>query len=163
MSTRHPSPGLFVAQLDSRAGRRTLEDRAAELATVETLTGSNDLFLLRVREPASSPRETWQQLHEALGDVAVSPAIVDDRGALSYPTGRLAVRFKAAPSPRQLEEFAEQMDLLLVSTNKFVSSQAVFAPRRRGGYLPDVVERVETDGRVQRAWPEALAMFTRDV
>jgi hypothetical protein len=163
MSERQPSQDLFVVRPDDRNDRRAIEDRVREIASVESLPGHEDLLLLRIRDLGSKPKDTWTRLHDALGDLHVAPAILDERGAVSYPTGRVAVRFKHAPKSNDLERFADKRNLKLVTVNKYVAEQAVFEPQGSGAYLPDVVKSVEADADVDTAWAESLSGYKRGV
>ena len=163
MSERQPSQDLFVVRLDDPKDRLAIEKRVGEIASVEPLPGHEDLLLLRIRDLGSKPRATWARLHDALGDVYVAPAILDERGAVSYPTGRVSVRFKNAPETKDLERFAEKRNLKLVTVNKYVAEQAVFEPQGSGEYLPDVVKSVEADADVDTAWAESLSSYKRGV
>jgi hypothetical protein len=96
------------------------------------------------------------------GSLAVEPVMVDEAGSLHYPTGRIAVRFKAPPGERELTRFAERYALHVLARNKYVPSQVVFEPQDpTARYLPDLVDAVDAEGGVEAAWPETLSEYRR--
>lgn len=162
MPRDEPSQDQFVITLADASDRGELESRASDMGSLEPLPGRDDMFLLRLRATPQRGRAAWQQLRAVLGSrFPIDPVILDERGTPRYPTGRIGVRFKRAPERRELEEFAERMSLRLVDVNKYVAAQAVFEPTQQPRYLPDVVDAVASDERVDRAWPEALAAYRR--
>jgi hypothetical protein len=161
VDTRKKAHDLFAVRIDPSTDRGALESNVAKIGSLESLPGRDDLLLLRVRDSSSAPRATWERIHDALGDVPVVPVMVDERGTPAYPTGRVSVRFKEAPEPRELERFAEGLNLRLVGVNKFVTAQAMFEPKDRTEYLPDIIDSVAADDRVDSAWPESISAYRR--
>ena len=161
MDTRKKSRDLFAVRIDPSTDRRALESSVAGIGSIEPLPGRDDLLLLRVRDSSSAPRGTWARIHDALGGLPVAPVMVDNRGTPAYPTGRVSVRFKEAPQPNELERFAEGLNLRLVAVNKFVTQQVMFEPKDRTEYLPDIIDSVAADERVDSAWPESVSAYRR--
>jgi hypothetical protein len=105
-------------------------------------------------------RTVWQRVRDSAEWVA--PVVVDESGRSSFPTGSIGVRFREAPTDGDLQAFAEEHGLRLLRRNEYVAEQAVFAPVGSGTtFLPDVVDRLREDPRVQTAWPVTTSAYER--
>jgi hypothetical protein len=91
-----------------------------------------------------------------------APTIGEEREE-SYPTGELSVRFSAPIDDTSLVEFVRSHGLELRRRNEFVPEQVVVAPADpHGTWLPDLVDRLNEEGRVASAWPNTLSRYERD-
>ena len=96
------------------------------------------------------------------GAVAWAAPIIRDERAESFPTGEVTVRFSAAPEPDGLESFIERHALELRRRNEFVPEQVVVAPAApQGAWLPDLVDELNLDSVVAKAWPNTLSRYRR--
>ena len=110
-----------------------------------------------------APFDGWSQLRAALGKTsAVQPVLLDDAGGRHLPTGEVTVRFKHEPPAKDLEEFAARHDLTLVRRNEFEPGQVVFLPTDAPNvFLPNLVEALERDAAVHRAWANTRSSYQR--
>ena len=128
-----------------------LRERLGTDADVEPM--SDGLALV-----TTGPTVSWQ------GTPAewVAPVVVDESGRAGFPTGSIGARFRAAPSDDELQAFAGEHGVRLVRRNEYVPEQAVFAPVASGTtFLPDLVDRLRDDSRVQAAWPVTRSAYER--
>jgi hypothetical protein len=80
----------------------------------------------------------------------------------SYPTGEISVRLHDALDQANLEHFVRDHGVELRRRNEFVPEQIVVAPSgQQKTWLPDLVERLNTDVRVTKAWPNTLSRYQR--
>jgi hypothetical protein len=138
-----------------------VQEKLGELADVKALT--EDLVLVTPRETDGDRSAWWERIRDAVESAEwVAPVVVDEAGRASYPTGAIAIRFLEAPSEGELEELGAEYGLRLLRRNPYVSEQAVFAPAEpRETFLPDLVDRVEDNPRVQAAWPVTVSRYER--
>lgn len=148
-----PAPGVAVSDVEGVLG---------EAASLEKLKSPRGGFVAKLESAPSNVREGWEALHSILGERAeVLPALVDERGKLSFPTGRLTVRFAKAATDDELASFAERYGLEQVRRTAFTRNQAVFAPQARGVFLPELCEGISHDDAVADAWLDAEAEYRR--
>ena len=108
----------------------------------------------------TAEQTAWQRVRDSAEWVA--PVIVDESGRPSFPTGSIGVRFRESPTDGELEAFANEHGLRLIRRNEYISEQAVFAPVESGTtFLPDVLDRLSDDPRVQTAWPVTTSAYER--
>jgi hypothetical protein len=122
-------------------------------ADVEVEPMADDLALVTAERTVSwrRSRAEW-----------VAPVVVDEGGRPGFPTGAIGVRFHEAPADGELQAFAGEHGLRLLRRNEYVPEQAVFAPVASGTtFLPDVVDRLRDDPRVQTAWPVTRSAYER--
>jgi hypothetical protein len=151
---------LVVHVSASRAAE--VRERAEALGTLEALEGHEDLFVLRLREPQSEARGAWNTVQHALGvGCEVEPVLVDAQGEAHYPTGRIEVRFREAPSDPDLERFAAEHGLRVRGRNRYVSVQAEFQIAEPGRFLPDLIDGIERSAAVRAVWPDTLSRYRR--
>lgn len=162
MRAYRPSIDRFVINV-RHAGHGALVKLAGAVGVIEPLKGHDDLVVLRLPDGGDEPREAWSRVvHAVGGSLSVEPVMMDETGSPHYPTGRIAVRFKAPPGEGELTTFAERHALRVLSRNKYVPSQVVFEPQDPAAcYLPDLVEAVDAEGGVEAAWPETLSEYRR--
>jgi hypothetical protein len=85
-----------------------------------------------------------------------------EAGEESYPTGEVSIRFSAPLESEDLEGFVRKHALQVLRRNEFVPEQVVVAPTEpRGTWLPDVVERLNGEHVVAKAWPNTLSRYRR--
>jgi hypothetical protein len=133
-----------------------LRRRLGRDAEVEPM--ADDLTLVTAEQTVS-----WQRIRDAVGSAEwVAPVVVDESGRPSFPTGSIGVRFREPPADGELQAFADDHGLRLLRRNEYVAEQAVFAPVDSGTtFLPDVVDRLRDDPRVQTAWPVTTSGYER--
>jgi len=91
-----------------------------------------------------------------------APAEDETEGAESYPTGEVSIRFEGELEGEDLDSFIDRHGLELRRRNEFVPEQVVVAPAAQPStWLPDVVERLNADGAVAKAWPNTLSRYRR--
>ena len=128
-----------------------LRERLGRDADVEPM--ADDLALVTADQTAP-----WQDV----GAEWVAPVVVDETGRPSFPTGAIGVRFDEPLSDGGLQAFAGEHGLRLLRRNEYVPEQAVFAPVASGTtFLPDVVDRLCDDARVQTSWPVTTSAYER--
>lgn len=110
-----------------------------------------------------APYDGWRQLRAALGETSeVQPVLLDDTGGRHLPTGEVTVRFKHEPPAADLEDFASRHALRLVRRNEFEPGQVVFLPSNAPDvFLPHLVEALEGDAAVHRAWANTRSSYQR--
>jgi hypothetical protein len=160
-----PSTKTFVITARSAKAATELPKLAASLGETECLGGHERRFTLTLKSPPPDPEEGLRLVREALGSrYEVQHVLLDEQGHPHFPTGTLTVRFKTAPSDKELREFAGPLGLTVESRNDFIPSQVSFrvSPRKKAS-VPDVLERIQAgEDRVQEAWPETLASYHRE-
>lgn len=125
----------------------------AGFAGVQPLADSG-LFLAE----AADPRAT---VKSADGIAWAAPALGDD-GEESYPTGEVSVRFSSPLATDDLSGFMRRHSLDVLRQNEFIPEQVVVAPTEPSGtWLPDLVDRLNQEGVVDRAWPNTLSRYRR--
>ena len=124
----------------------------AVLPEIKPLEGT-DLFI----GEAPDPRALIE-----MGEVAWAAPILGEGNEESYPTGDVTIRFSSPPTPKDLESFAEKHAVRVRRRNEFISEQVVVAPSEpRGTWLPDLVERLNDEQHVAKAWPNTLSAYRR--
>lgn len=128
-----------------------VKEISSDEAKVEPLADT-DLFVA----DAPDPRSVIEQ-----GDVAWAAPVEGDGGD-SYPTGEVSVRFEPTVAPGDIESIVAKHSLELRSRNEFVPTQVTVAPSNpKGTWLPDVVEGLNSESVVSRAWPNTLSSYKR--
>jgi hypothetical protein len=80
----------------------------------------------------------------------------------AYPTGEVSIRFAEPLAGDELDSFISKHGLQLLRRNEFVPEQVVAAPEAPNGtWLPDVVDKLNAEGVVAKAWPNTLARYRR--
>jgi hypothetical protein len=80
----------------------------------------------------------------------------------AYPTGEVSIRFAEPLAGEDLDSFISKHGLQLLRRNEFVPEQVVTAPQAPSGtWLPDVVDKLNAEGVVAKAWPNTLARYRR--
>lgn len=98
----------------------------------------------------------------ARGGIAWAAPVIGEAGDDSYPTGEVSVRFEPSVDPSTIDSFVAEHSLELRSRNEFVPTQITVAPFKPSGtWLPDLVETLNDEPRVSRAWPNTLSTFRR--
>jgi hypothetical protein len=83
-------------------------------------------------------------------------------GGEAYPTGEVSIRFAEPIGGEDLDSFISKHGLELLRRNEFVPEQVVTAPTSpKQTWLPDVVDRLNAEGVVAKAWPNTLARYRR--
>jgi hypothetical protein len=163
-SSHTPSARSFVVHVSADARASDVRRRAGAVGSLEGIEGHADLLLLSLRERYEDARVAWQSVREALGgEIEIAPVLLDPAGEPRYPTGRIAVRFREAPSDSELAQFAAQHGLRVRLRNRYVEVQVEFqleSPEKI--YLPDLLEQIEGSRDVRAVWPETLARYRRD-
>ena len=107
---------------------------------------------------AADPRAV---VEESKGIAWAAPTIGGE-GEESYPTGEVSVRFGLPLEPEDIDEFVRKHGLEVRRRNEFVPEQVVVAPTEaRGTWLPDLVERLNDEGVVAKAWPNTQSRYRR--
>ncbi len=162
---RFIDPSAFVVR--RRDGSDIIDDAEdlRKLGTVELLEGFPDRCLLRPNSTSTDAKETWRQLSGHLRtDFDLEPVLVDDRGAPSYPTGTITVRFKHAPTDDELVECGREWRMVVLERNRYIPNQITFQQEGEAAsrYLPDVVEFIRrSDKRVQAVWLDTISRYER--
>ncbi|UCF04948.1 MAG: hypothetical protein JSV33_13655 [bacterium] len=163
---RSVDPSTFVVR--RRDGSDIIDDidDLRKLGTVELLDGFPDRCLMRPDSTSANAKETWRQLRNQLRPkFEIEPALVDDRGTPSYPTGTITVRFKHTPDDDELIEYEREWGMIVKERNRYIPNQVTFQQEGEAGgrYLPDVVEIIQrSDNRVQAAWLDAISRYERN-
>jgi hypothetical protein len=140
---------FVVKPLDAGASRSAVDMKGAEPLE------DTGLFVVE----AKNPREVL----DGSGKIAWAAPTVGDTGQESYPTGEVSIRFEAAPDQSELDRFVQEHGLELRRRNEFVPEQVVVAPSdARKTWLPDLVEHLNNDGTVAKAWPNMLSRYRRN-
>jgi hypothetical protein len=129
---------------------------ATEAADIEGASRLEDtgLYVADVPDPKA--------LVERSGDIAWAAPAEDDAGQESYPTGEVSIRFTEPVPGDALKSFVEKHGLELLRHNEYVPEQVVVAPTDpRGTWLPDVVDRLNAEGVVRKAWPNTMSRYKR--
>jgi hypothetical protein len=159
MARQTASAERFVIAAPMRLPK-SVEDRLGRVGSLEPL--GEGLLLLQVSGEPASPGAAWQRVRgEVNEDVSIQPVLVDEAGAEHYPTGTVAVRLREEPSQPALEAFARRHGLRVRAKNEFVPSQVTFEPLEAARYLPKLVEELEGDPAVARAWAETISRYRR--
>jgi hypothetical protein len=96
--------------------------------------------------------------------IAWAAPVSGDGGEESYPTGELSIRFSHPLRSSDLSSFVERYGLEFRRQNQFVPEQVVVAPARPlRTWLPTLVERLNSESVVARAWPNTLSRYRRVV
>ena len=96
------------------------------------------------------------------GGIAWAAPVIGEGGDDSYPTGEVSVRFEPSVDLSTIDSFVAEHSLELRSRNKFVPTQITVAPSKPSGtWLPDLVESLNDEPRVSRAWPNTLSTYQR--
>lgn len=133
-----------------RRSRRSVVDAGHEAAVV---AGA---------DPSADAKAAWKShvAHQSDAEWA-TPVITDDEGNESYPTGEITVRFKVAPSDRELHRFATEHDTTVARRNELEPAQAVLVPDESGAVLPELCESIEGNDAVEAAWPNTVSRYYR--
>jgi hypothetical protein len=128
-----------------------LEDLAGDQA-IEPLADTG-LFVA----DASDPKAVF-----AGGGIAWAAPVIGEGEDDSYPTGEVSVRFEPSVDAATIDSFVAKHSLELRSRNEFVPTQITVAPSEPSGtWLPDLVESLNEEPRVSRAWPNTLSTYRR--
>ncbi len=96
------------------------------------------------------------------GGIAWAAPVTGDEGSDSYPTGEVSVRFDPSVDPSTIDSFVAKHSLELRSRNEFVPTQVTVVPSKpEGTWLPDLVESLNAEPVVNRAWPNTLSSYRR--
>ncbi|HEY0514028.1 MAG TPA: hypothetical protein VGH73_19120 [Thermoanaerobaculia bacterium] len=155
-----PSSHLFVVHPNPEE-RPALSRRMTASGRLQPLEGTDALLLSLPADRAAKP--AWDHAREIVGAAGtVQPVLLDQEGEPHYPTGEISVRFAEALGDQELQRFAAEHGLRLLRRNEFVSQQAVFQPLdASGGYLPEIVERLEREEGIRAAWANTLSRYRR--
>jgi hypothetical protein len=161
VETESPSNQKFVVQTASNM--EEIKKRLDGLGSVEDLNAPGAGVVVHLEQPSSEPRSGWQAIRDAVGeDVDVHPVLMDSEGDPHYPTGRITVRFAKPPQNDEVEQFAHLYNLRTQSQNKYIPTQFVFEPRESANrYLPDVLNKIRSEGSVKAAWADTLSAYKR--
>jgi len=98
----------------------------------------------------------------ARGGIAWAAPVIGEGGGDSYPTGEVSIRFDPSVDPATIDSFVAKHSLELRSRNEFVPTQITVAPSKPSEtWLPDLVETLNDEPRVSRAWPNTLSAYRR--
>lgn len=160
-----PSPRLFVAILEEEDASRaaSVRESLAPLVEVEPVPGHPRVLLLRAPEAQKQAPPLAELRRRAGPHVVIQPGLVDAKGELRLPTGRIRVRFRHAPSDDELEAFASRHQLAIRERNRYVPSQVDFGVRADGDEetILDSVAAIEDDESVEKTWPDTLQQYRR--
>ncbi|MFO0952452.1 MAG: hypothetical protein U0835_15150 [Isosphaeraceae bacterium] len=160
---RAPDATDFVVSADA-AHAAVLEEKLGKLGRIEPVKGHPGRFIVTLDgDPESASARLKRSLRGLDFKPEVHPVLVDAQGNRVVPTGKVAVRFKTAPSADELHEFAAPLGLAVESRNDIIPSQVTFrlADRARRSML-DVIKTIEKKAaEVQRVWPETLGRYSR--
>lgn len=161
VETESPSNQKFVVQTASNM--EEIKKRLDGLGSVEDLNAPGAGVVVHLEQPSSEPRSGWQAIRDAVGeDVDVHPVLMDSEGDPHYPTGRITVRFAKPPQNDEVEQFAHLYNLRTQSQNKYIPTQFVFEPLESANrYLPDVLNKIRSEGSVKAAWADTLSAYKR--
>jgi hypothetical protein len=125
----------------------------SHLAALEPLDDTG-LFVAEAADPRA--------LVEQSEGIAWAAPTLGDGGEESYPTGEVSIRFGTPLEKKDFEEFVRKHALELRRRNEFVPEQVVVAPTEPcGTWLPDLVERLNGEGVVDKAWPNTRSRYRR--
>lgn len=131
-------------------------DPAADESALSALEPLDDTGLFVAEAP--DPRA----LVEGSPGIAWAAPTLGEEGEESYPTGEVSIRFGEPLEPEDIEAFVRKHALELRRRNEFVPEQVVVAPTEpRGTWLPDLVERLNGEGVVAKAWPNTRSRYRR--
>jgi len=155
-----PAAHQFVIHL-ARASA-SLPEQIAGLGRVTKLDEDQSRFLLEV-ESRGAAKESWRSLTRQLGEAAFAyPVLLDRQGMAHYPTGEVTVRFRGAPAPGELQEFAARHQLRLLRANEYTPLQFVLEPLDRADlFLPDLVARLAGAPGVHSAWANTVSRYRK--
>jgi hypothetical protein len=147
-------PFVFVVRSLNGSAILEREDILNKQGKIEPLGKYFDLCLLYLDSPSDDPRETWRRIRDQLGaEFDLIPAFVDDRGNISYPTGKVWVQFRQTPTDDELNAYGRQWGLRLEARDKYMPNEAIFEKRKSAlnQYLPDILESIRKDTQHVRA------------
>ncbi len=125
----------------------------SHLAELEPLDDTG-LFVAEAADPRALV-EQWK-------GIAWAAPTLGGEGDESYPTGEVSIRFGAPLEADDIEAFTRKHALELRRHNEFVPEQVVVAPSEPcGTWLPDLVERLNGDDVVDKAWPNTKSRYRR--
>lgn len=157
--TRKPSRTDFVVRGVKSRSMQRLNEIAEQLAELD-----DESVVVRVKSSGGgTSKATWAKIQETLeGKAFATPVLDDTEGNEFYPTGTLHARFNSVPTDRELQRFCSEHGLELVSRNEFQPAQAAFRVRDPSAvFLPDLVEQLNREDTVKRAWEEAQTHYHR--
>jgi hypothetical protein len=95
-------------------------------------------------------------------DIAWAAPTIEQAGQESYPSGEVSIRFVEPLEGAELDSFVKQHDVELRHRNEFVPEQVVVAPTTTGKtWLPDLVQALNSENVVAKAWPNTLSHYRR--
>jgi hypothetical protein len=121
--------------------------------------------VLTVKPGVGGAKKALERARRIVGERGdVQPVSADEKGDVTIRTGKVTVRFKTAPTEKEIEAFARPLGLTVEGRNEFVPSQVSFrAKKGMRQSVDELAERIEHDDeRVQRAWPENLGVYRRE-
>jgi hypothetical protein len=112
------------------------------------------LFVVDAPDPRSVLTNSQQ--------IAWAAPTIEDAGQESYPSGEVSIRFEAPLDDADVDSFVKQHELELRRQNEFVPQQVVVAPtRERKTWLPDLIQSLNSERVVAKAWPNTLSRYRR--
>lgn len=94
--------------------------------------------------------------------IAWAAPTIEDAGQESYPSGEVSIRFEAPLNEADLDSFVKQHEVELRRQNEFVPEQVVVAPtHERKTWLPDLIQSLNSERVVAKAWPNTLSRYRR--
>lgn len=124
-----------------------------DLTSAEPLEETG-LFVVDAPDPRSVLTNSQQ--------IAWAAPTIEDVGEESYPSGEVSIRFEASLDDADLDSFVKQHELEFRRQNEFVPEQVVVAPtRKRKTWLPDLIQSLNSERVVAKAWPNTLSRYRR--
>lgn len=126
-----------------------------QLQSIEPLEDTG-LFVADAHDPQAVVEHSEQIAWAA-------PLLGDGPEEESYPTGELSIRFSSPLQAADLRSFVSRYGLEFVRQNEFVPEQVVVAPLHpHRAWLPTILDQLNLEAVVARAWPNTLARYQRD-
>lgn len=122
-----------------------------------------DEWVLHLKAAADDLRHVWEQVLATVAALTwMAPVLADASGTPMLPVGEVNVRFHEAPSAATLATLCERFGVEIAKRNEFVPEQVAFRPAvPRHTFLPDLVEGLEKDDGVLKAWATTRSAYKR--
>ena len=154
----------YVIDLTDVKDLTGLMSELSELGDIETLPNHPGLLVLKLKATiADDIKNTWQHLQEQLGDdIDIYPVIVDERGMKKYALGSIVVRFDESMSDEQIQNWAQEHQLVMIKRNEYVPEQVSFRLHKSSGqFLPEVLKTFSNKTGIHY-WLDTLSSYTRE-
>ena len=143
----------LVARFVAEPGEPNALREDSDVTSAEPLEDTG-LFVV----DAPDPRSVLTNSEE----IAWAAPTFEEAGQESYPSGEVSIRFVTPLAGADLDSFVKQHDVQLRHRNEFVPEQVVVAPTATGKtWLPDLIEALNSENVVAKAWPNTLSRYKR--